>query len=297
LAGGVASAYRDGALVSTHAFMVGAGFDDLSLPLVAGTASGDTSELVLWNTALTAVEVASLYQRQNTYFSSDLLQPAGVQPASLLGYWRFGGAPGLVNGSILPATVGPSAQAQDDGGMMYAPGGLQSGGGNNYFSVPAAQVKTLGEGPAGPAMTVSFWFRSTDMPPNYTNLFTHTNWTNAGWSILLSNASTTPEIGLRLDTTAKKAQYVGTVTKVFDKHWHQVAFAIDPQNVTAYRDGVQIGKAGYVAGAGIGVSNADLDGALGPGNYGDVAIWGSTLSAADVAKLYSLQGMRYSILQ
>lgn len=106
------------------------------------------------------------------------------------------------------------------------------------------------------AMTIGFWMRKDpSIIQNTYNILTKA--ITYGYKIYTAGDGS-PDIAIRLDTTAGTNQGGGTITDVIDNTWHHIAYVLDNGSRKAFKDGVLAASDTYNHGDGFSEPTRDL---------------------------------------
>ena len=292
-------AYLNGVLVQSNPYVGGsiaASGIDVSIGRNASTGDyfdGAIDDVRIYNRALSATEVAKLYQSGSVIFngSSAALQNGTTLSQGLVGLWTFDGKD--INWNAMTATdrsgqgntgtlVGLNQRSVDTGHLGQA---LTFDGGSTHVDVSSsASLGITGN------ITMSAWIKTNS--PTADQIIA-SRWGGGGTSnsYALQLAGSLGQIQFFLGGPGTLTSSAATV----DTHWHFITATYDGANERLYEDGAQIGSqaaSGPNQNGGqdlhIGYEPAGFGGQYFSGTIDDVRIYNRALSAAEVKQLYKL---------
>jgi len=282
---------------------------DLASPLYVGRYdylgttyfSGSLDEVRIYNRALSATEIASLYQSGQTKINASTAQlQQGTNLASgLVGHWTF-------DGKYLTTTTSTDTSGQGNNGTLTGANGkpvptqgrlgqaLSFDGVDDYVSL--GNPSSLSPGSGG--FSISSWFKTS-----VTGRYIYWDSTATGGNIpsvqLLVNNNKIH--GIYRDASSNEATVSDAGNTVTDNVWHHAVWIKNGTTGTMYLDGVNIGSntnaslgainvnAGCNADIGVAESGASCTkSSYFTGSLDDVRVYNRALSANEVLQLYNL---------
>ena len=285
------AAYHNGVLVDSGTYGSATPLlYDADHPICIGSSCGTNTdftggavdEVAIWNVALTANDVATLFSNGSNGIA---IAPAWTPSYNdLVQYWAFDGTRGSASyGDALPALIGDSGVISGVGPMTIVSSPL----GQAFEFDQNHDVLVASTGTVSGSFTVQAWVRFNSANDYQGTIFGTRDDNFFDFKINdptrvhgdLANAS---------DSTDATSDFSIGV-------WHQIVYAVSPTTFAIYHNGVLIGSGAmsgeatlYSNGSGLTLGNCGPTcGEYFGGDLDEVAIWNTTLSAADVATLYS----------
>ncbi len=279
---------------------------DIYIGADAGSASNDQKfngsidEVRIYNRALTATEVAGLYQSGAAKINSS--QSPGTLSNGLVGWWTMDGADTVWSS----ATAGTEIDKSGNGNIGTLNGMTQSGsptvgkiGQALRFDGSSSYVDITNSSGVADNLTnfsVSAWFKSSASIPGDAEIVSKFGAggiaTGEGWSLDIHGNAL---IGIIQGAGGSTYAVKETAVTVTDGKWHHGVMVVTGGNTVAlYFDGQnQTGSAvggtvtSYTNASNIRVGN-DYNSKLFPGTIDDVRVYNRALSASEVQQLYGL---------
>ena len=262
--------------------------------------TGSADEVRVYNRALSATQVASLYNVGVQKYTG------GVSNNGLVGYWSFNEGTGTVatdysgnknTGTLVSMSNPPTSTSGWTTGKLG--GALNFDGSVSYVNAGAGtSTANLAATASGTPASWSFWFKASSTSSGTLLARNDGNSVSPGWWIQFNSG----QIELVLERSSLNSRYFVSIPGA--GVWTHVVFtqsgnAVTP-TVNAYVNGVQVTLAS--TGTGSGVSTSDLAQTLYIGRYGassgggagffggsldEVRIYNRVISSTEAARLYS----------
>ena len=247
--------------------------------------NGSLDDVRIYNRALSATEVASLYQSGLTKINASTAQlQQGTSLASgLVGHWTFDGQ--YLTTTTSTDTSGSGNNGTLTGGPVPTPGRL-----GQALSFDGVDDCVLAAGTAGgytnsQSHTYAFWMYPTNVSDTY-------NWAFYGGSTSLILASNHP----RFFYNAGSSYVIDTLTTIALNTWYHVVASYDAttNKVTFYVNGLPTTTSGALGtwtssgGSDVGSYSGCPGSNYFNGSLDDVRVYSRALSANEVQQLYNL---------
>ena len=251
---------------------------------------GAGDEIAIWNTALTADDVQSLFTHGSNGQAIDVSWTP--QFASITNYWNFDASVTIADGDTVPAAIGPSGVMHGDGNLSLTPiAGLEGNAlqfnGTNAITDP--QTTTVSG-----SYSVQEWVKFDDVSEmNGQMIASHDPSINTPFDVNMDGNGVDLTVG-----DASNASNFNSIPMNFTAGaWHQAVFVITPTVYSAYMDGVLVWTVSpgvallYDATHPIAVcdDNASYSDRPFDGDLDELAIWSKALSAQEVQAIYTRQ--------
>ncbi len=267
---------------------------------------GYIDEVRIYNRALTAEEVAGLYNGTKSYHIeikttptlgglNDTPAPTATDETGLVGYWKMDD---LTNGN----TTDSSGQGNSGvvTGATFNSGRWNKGysfdGSNDYiYAVNSPSFNSFGVNP----FTISAWFKTSSLGYStiIDNKYAGTN--NAGYNFFINTGSSQITFRIANGTTADNTG--GSTANINDNKWHFVTGTKNNTGIYMYIDGVIDKTSVASVYSTYNVTNTQAlyfgayAGVAGNGNFNgtidEVRIYNRSLSADEVKELYLSKGL------
>jgi len=294
--------YYDGSLCGTATYASPAG----STFIIGGTAGnppylwgGKIDEVRIYNRALSASEVASLYSASKKIMKVNASQNSKLT-TGLVGMWSFNGP------DMFSSTLAKDVTGNGYTGTIYG-ATLDSGKvGQGILLDEAADgridIANSADLAEGSALTVSAWIKYTVLPATADDyIITKERSGFPEWNMQRARENSTGKLEFTVtnasDTTVSAASDAAFPT---DLDWHHVAGVYDGQNVYIYGDGVSLDSSTNALTGNIKdlthricISASWTGSACGTGGnfhgtMDEVRVYNRALSAAEIKRLYNL---------
>ncbi len=254
--------------------------------------TGKIDEVRIYNTALTAAQIQSLYkqgQADEVNTGASQAQGTGRLDSGLAGYWKMDDGSGTsatdssTNANTGTLTNGPTWTTGQIGGAV------DFDGTNDYLTVPDSSALDMTSD-----VTVSAWFKADTWPSGYAAI------ANKNGNYILRKEITPNDNLVFYWWDGSRLRYaqssMGSINSISTGVWHHIAaVAVGNAASAIYIDGVLFGSGNGDAGAASRTLTNPLEiggdsgaGSQFDGKIDEVRIYNRALSADEVAQLYRL---------
>jgi hypothetical protein len=170
--------------------------------------------------------------------------------------------------------------------------------GINYFTMPSNASANVCK-----TLTWMTWVKwNAPEKPGYSTLITNWNGCTQDQAWNVNQNKDSKHIEMTFNTSVKFNQWIASASQPLDGKWHHIAVTLTGQGLaTMYIDGVrdvamsiQMGEGICSRGAVMKIGGADCAAPMGSGGrMSEMAIWNSTLSADEIATIFTRQKLSY----
>jgi hypothetical protein len=263
--------------------------------------NGSMDELRIYNRALSATEVTSLYNASKKIIKVNAPQNTKLTDG-LVGMWTFNGQD-MINGTTAHDVTGNGLEAYFLNGPKLTSGRIGQGVALDADNdVIIASTTSIGE---GSALTVSAWVRFNNPTNNVTKEIVNKYRSGAGmqqWLFIKDRNNATGQLRFAVWNSSDVEAYATSDSAwPTDTSWHHVAGVYDGANVYVYGDGTTLDSSpnaqtgaiksysNYVCFGGewTGATCSDAGNEL-DGDLDEVRIYNRALTAAEIKRLYEM---------